>query len=1057
MVLLAPALSGQQYPFIPVANSPRNIEHILQDKQGRLWVATHDDVLCFDGSRFFSLHEFGLPKVQSAISEDLDGGILAASANGLYRFYQGRLEHVFSGATVEEAVGVAPGVLLAAADVPTRADPNHGLYRIQAVNGAWKAERFGNFQSGGYLSRDHQGNILAACPGGWCEVPAKVVVEWNPQLPIQPTFHSSALHIQRVARDSAGCLWFRSVEAAAYQCAGDAEPVRLPAAVAGRNRWATEELDAGGSMLFANVASLASGRPGSFQIVTPANGLPAVAVTCAVRARDGFIWVGSISGLYRFPYPFRMQYWKSRHGLNWSFARAGARMLAGTSNGVAYLSEDGEWRVLKGSSEFGTVSSLRTDPQGNIYAAVSAEGVIELSADGSLKARTPSGQGGEAATLVRTSDGKIWLSGERIYRVLKRGSVLSLDPEKLPDDRPSEAHIALDRFTGDLWACYAGGLIRKETGGWRQIASSAYLPHRACVSLAFQANGDAWLGYSGLSASVLVHPAAGKEATVRQFRTATSFFLGVDARGWVWRGSGDGVSVADPAQVEAGVWLHLNEIDELTDVDANHDSFFSDTDGSVWWAADASIVHFFPPADLVHPADPPPVFLSAFSVNSGAPRLAEAFHEFPNGKKLAAHIGSLQFERRDALRVRYRLLPEQQWHESQALDLDLGTPSWGTHTLEIESRFSLGPWSQTLRRSFGVLRPWWFSWPAILGFAGIGLGGAAGGAAWRRKRHARANTSLPDLADWRVAALAPESQWLGTTLDGRYEVLDLVARGGFASVLKGRDLRRAGRVCAIKIFRDEAIDEKWLTHRFQQEVSALEQIHHPSVVSIYGHGLTPAAAPYLVMEFIEGGTLRDLLKAGPLTPWRAASLLRQAAGALDQIHARGIYHRDLKPENLMLRRDSPSGGELVLIDFSIAIVKEPDQTIHGLSRAAGTIYYMAPEQAIGFATPASDVYSLAKILLEMLTGQRLSVLLPDAALDLPDRVRELVRALPVPLSGQSIDLLGSALEFDPSRRPQSALLFAEPIARDLAAAPRGLSANPCPSPSETGPAATAGR
>jgi tRNA A-37 threonylcarbamoyl transferase component Bud32 len=780
-------------------------------------------------------------------------------------------------------------------------------------------------------------------------------------------------------------------------------------------------------------------------------------VTCAVRARDGSIWVGSIGGLYRFAYPFRMQYWKSRHGLNWSFARAGARMLAGTSSGVAYLSEDGEWKVLKGSSEFGTVSSLITDPQGNIYAAVAGEGVIELSPDGSLAARTPVEHGDEAATLVRTSDGKIWLSGTRIYRVLKRGSVLSLDPEKLPDDLPPDAHIALDRFTGDLWACYAGGLIRKETEGWRQIASSAYLPHRACISLVLQANGDAWLGYSGLGASILVHPVAGNEATVRQFRTATSFFLGVDARGWVWRGSGDGISVADPAQVEAGVWLRLNEIDELTDVDANRDSFFSDTDGSVWWAADASIVHFFPPSDLIHPADPPPVFLSAYSLNGGPPILAEAFHELPNGKKLTAHIGSLQFERRDALRVRYRLLPQQEWRESKTLDLDLGTPSWGTHTLEIQSRFSMGEWSPTLRRSLGVLRPWWFTWQAILGFAGIGLGTAAGNAAWRRRRRARASTGLPDLTGWRVAALSPESQWLGTTLDARYEVLDLVARGGFASVLKGRDLRRAGGQCAIKIFRQEAIDEEWLTHRFQQEVSALEQILHPSVVSIYGHGLTPAGVPYLVMEFIEGGTLRDLLKAGPLSPQRAASLLRQAAVALDQIHARGIYHRDLKPENFMMRKGGPAGSELVLIDFSIAIVKEPDQTIHGLSRAAGTIYYMAPEQAIGFATPASDVYSLAKILLEMLTGQRLSTLLPNAALDLPDRVRELVRGLPIPLSGQSVELLGAALEFDPSRRPQSAMLFAEPIVRDLSAAKDGLSSDPSSLPKDALPAASRGR
>jgi len=92
---------------------------------------------------------------------------------------------------------------------------------------------------------------------------------------------------------------------------------------------------------------------------------------------------------------------------------------------------------------------------------------------------------------------------------------------------------------------------------------------------------------------------------------------------------------------------------------------------------------------------------------------------------------------------------------------------------------------------------------------------------------------------------------------------------------------------------------------------------------------------------------------------------------------------------------------------------------------------MAPEQAVGFALPASDIYSLAKIVLEMLTGERLSVLLPHAGMDLPDRVREFARHLPMRLSERSIDLLAAALEFDPSRRPQDAQLFAEPIVRDL--------------------------
>ena len=105
--------------------------------------------------------------------------------------------------------------------------------------------------------------------------------------------------------------------------------------------------------------------------------------------------------------------------------------------------------------------------------------------------------------------------------------------------------------------------------------------------------------------------------------------------------------------------------------------------------------------------------------------------------------------------------------------------------------------------------------------------------------------------------------------------------------------------------------------------------------------------------------------------------------------------------------------------------------MHGLSRAAGTLYYMAPEQAIGYADASTDIYSLAKIVIEMLTGRRLSDLLPNASMDLSERVRELLSALPVRLSAPSIELLSCALEFDPARRPKHAESFANTIANDL--------------------------
>ena len=228
------------------------------------------------------------------------------------------------------------------------------------------------------------------------------------------------------------------------------------------------------------------------------------------------------------------------------------------------------------------------------------------------------------------------------------------------------------------------------------------------------------------------------------------------------------------------------------------------------------------------------------------------------------------------------------------------------------------------------------------------------------------------------------------------------------------------------------IDKDWMSPPLSTGGAlALRKIHHPNVVRIYGSGTLPGGAFYLVMEFIDGVTLREVLEIGKLSPQRAASYLRQAGSALDRIHSNDICHRDLKPENLMIRDGAALEESLTLIDFSIAIVKDPDETLHGLSRAAGTIYYMAPEQAIGYADSSTDIYSLAKIVIEMLTGERLSVLLPDASMDLPDRVCELLGTLPVRLSSASAELLSSALEFDPSRRPKHAGAFADAIAEDL--------------------------
>jgi serine/threonine protein kinase len=223
-----------------------------------------------------------------------------------------------------------------------------------------------------------------------------------------------------------------------------------------------------------------------------------------------------------------------------------------------------------------------------------------------------------------------------------------------------------------------------------------------------------------------------------------------------------------------------------------------------------------------------------------------------------------------------------------------------------------------------------------------------------------------------------------------------------------------------------------LARRFQQEVTALETISHPNVVGILAYGATPKGSPYLVMEFIEGHTLRDELKDGAIPPQACASLIRQIGGALHELHSHGIYHRDVKPENIMIRTLAPINENAVLVDFSMAIVRDPDMSMHGLSRAGGTVHYMAPEQALGHGSGEADIYSLAKVVIEMMTGKRLSELLPDAGLDLSLRVRELLESSVFGLSSVTIDLVANALEFDPGRRPGNVKAFTQTIADELA-------------------------
>ena len=208
---------------------------------------------------------------------------------------------------------------------------------------------------------------------------------------------------------------------------------------------------------------------------------------------------------------------------------------------------------------------------------------------------------------------------------------------------------------------------------------------------------------------------------------------------------------------------------------------------------------------------------------------------------------------------------------------------------------------------------------------------------------------------------------------GRYELGELLGRGGMAEVRKGTD-RRLGRIVAVKRLRTDLASDATFQARFRREAQSSASLNHPSIVAVYDTGEEPAtdgsgvAQPYIVMEYVAGRTLRDILREGrKILPERALEITSGVLSALDYSHRAGIIHRDIKPGNVML---TPS-GDVKVMDFGIArAISDAANSMTQTAAVVGTAQYLSPEQARGETVDSrSDVYSAGCLLYELLTGR----------------------------------------------------------------------------------------
>ena len=275
-------------------------------------------------------------------------------------------------------------------------------------------------------------------------------------------------------------------------------------------------------------------------------------------------------------------------------------------------------------------------------------------------------------------------------------------------------------------------------------------------------------------------------------------------------------------------------------------------------------------------------------------------------------------------------------------------------------------------------------------------------------------------------------------LGGRYELDGIVGRGGMAEVYRARDIR-LDRIVAVKTLREDLARDQTFQARFRREAQSAASLNHPSIVAVYDTGEDDTGGghiPYIVMEYVDGRTLRDLLREDRrLLPERALEITDGVLRALDYSHRNGIVHRDIKPGNVMLTRD----GKVKVMDFGIArAVSDAQATMTQTAQVIGTAQYLSPEQARGERVDArSDLYSTGCLLYELLTGR------PPFLGDSPVAIAyQHVRENPVPPSRVDPEvpqwadaIVLRAMAKDPRDRYQSAAEMRQDIQRALQGVP----------------------
>jgi ligand-binding sensor domain-containing protein len=714
-----------------------------------------------------------------------------------------------------------------------------------------------------------------------------------------------------------------------------------------------------------------------------------------------------------------------------SLSRLANRILASCATGIfefeGYTGEaHADWKLLPGTATGVPALASLPLPEGSLWSILATRGVVQLDRAGreikaAWKGVRPVGL--DFRSLFRSRDGRAWVGS--------KGGLFTLDPRTgalIPEPLPGGYRYATAFATGqdgEEWLGFDGGIARLGSGGWEVVIPREALLNPAVRSIAIAPGGIVWVSYRFPLAFSRLEQVRGRWMR-RDFPAEAGFgpsetrSLLADSRGWIWRSTPHGLFVADGVHLQPSDWITLHAFNNLPGDSTGPNAFMEDRDGSVWLATDLGIARIDPDPDWFRPEKLPPAHVTALRWHgrtllwpASGDRLTDPGGDleidFAQWPSLTPRLAGLQF----------RLAPlETSWRSGENGTVVYPNLQPGKYRFEISARGAAGtPYSFRVEDTSA---PWTSAMEIALALSSMGgmflLWRRARGPVWKSAYWREKEAFLAH----RIVSDGPELH-SGEVVSGRYRVGERIGQGGFASVWKAVDGRDDSPV-AVKFLNAEGEIEDWQIARFEKETAALGRIDHPGIVRLLDSGRSEQGGFWLAMRWVDGPNLRTVLKSGPIPRQVAAGWIRQMGAAMGEAHRCGVLHRDLKPENILIERWEQPDERVVIVDFGAATVED------GLGKASaihlGSFDYMAPERVQGRSSAASDVYGLAAVAFELLTGVRYAGV---AASSLP-AMRRLLAGFPERVA----DLLSEGLSFLPEQRPQDIRVFAEDLAAALA-------------------------